>query len=91
MDAPDWTYEYSAALGMKYAYRDTPEGMEVMTEDRTRYSPREVALLQQAGGITAAVHRVKKVFEGRIVAFNPSPSPAASPGSARAPASPSPT
>jgi hypothetical protein len=65
--SPDWTYDDSPALGMKYAYRDTPEGLEVMCEDKTRYSPREVALLQKAGGITAAVHVVKKAFQGRIV------------------------
>jgi len=69
--APGWTYEHSAALSMGYAYRDTPDGLEVMVADKVRYSPREVALLQQAGGIKPGVHTVKKVFAGRIVGFSP--------------------
>mgnify|MGYP006281179061 CR=1 FL=1 len=62
-----WTYDYSEKLKMKYAYQKTSTGMHVMTEDKVRYAPDEIAVLNRAGGITPEVHRLKKVFDGRVV------------------------
>ena len=63
-----WTYYDSATLGMKYAVKETPLGPEVMTEDKTRYSAGEIAVLN-AGGVEVgkAVHNVKRVFSGTVV------------------------
>ena len=67
-DAPGWTYAYSDALSMRYAYRDTPQGPEVMTEDKTRYSASEVKVLADAGeSISLAIHLVKRAFNGEVV------------------------
>lgn len=60
-----WTYAHNAALNMRYAYRQTPGGLEIMTEDKTRYTPEEVRILAGADGrgqITPEIHRVKRVF-----------------------------
>ncbi len=67
-NAPGWTYDYSNALSMRYAYRQTPLGIEVITEDRTRYTAQEVKIMAKAGiEITPGVHSVKRVFQGEIV------------------------
>lgn len=63
----NWTYAHSAALGMQYAYRQTPDGPEVMTADKIRYTPEEVKHLDGAGGIRLSVHLVKRVFRGEVV------------------------
>jgi len=65
--ASGWTYETSEALGMKFAHRVSAGGIEVMTEDKVRYSPQEVLILRRIGGISKPVHLVKKVFEGKII------------------------
>jgi hypothetical protein len=71
-----WTYDYSNALSMRYAYRMTPLGPEVMTEDKTSYTPAEVKILSMAGvEISPEMHAVKRVFRGLIVdAGRPIPS-----------------
>lgn len=67
-----WTYAYSDALGMEYATRETPHGPEVMTADKTRYSPDEIAILASNGKeITPEIHLVKRIFEGTIVDYQP--------------------
>ena len=69
-----WTYYHSAALDMRYATRTTPDGPEVVTEDKTHYSAGEVALLSGYGngeGITPGIHAAKRVFDGRIVYAGP--------------------
>lgn len=60
-----WTYAHSKALNMRYAYRQTPGGLEIMTEDKTRYTPEEVRILagpDGSGQIDMATHMVKRVF-----------------------------
>lgn len=61
-------YYHSDAIGMDYAVRSTPLGPEVMTADKVRYSPDEVAVLN-AGGVEVSkeLHNVKKVFSGIVV------------------------
>lgn len=62
------TYDYSDALSMRYAYRQTPLGIEVITEDKTRYTAQEVKIMAKAGiEITPGLHTVKRVFQGEIV------------------------
>lgn len=67
MKNKSWTYDYSPDLGLKIAYRQTPYGPEVMTEDKINYSPAEIRLLSSVGGITLQIHNIKKVFHGEIV------------------------
>lgn len=63
-----WTYQYSEALGMKFAFQETDAGVEVMTEDKTWYSPEEVSIIAKTQGeITPEIHRVKRIFGGLIV------------------------
>lgn len=63
-----WTYQYSEALGMKFAFREADAGVEVMTEDKTRYSPEEVSIIAKTlGEITPEIHRVKRIFGGLVV------------------------
>jgi hypothetical protein len=67
-NASSWTYDYSDALSMRYAYRQTPLGIEVITEDKTRYTAQEVKIMAKAGiEITPGMHSVKRVFQGEIV------------------------
>ena len=73
-NAPGWTYAHSDALAMDYASRPSPigVGVEVMTADKVRYTPAEVARLSDAGvEISIGVHLVKKVFQGEIVDIAP--------------------
>jgi len=66
--AKNWAYAHSSALGMRYAYHVTPNGIEVMTEDKTRYTPDEVATIASGvGKITRSVHLVKRIFDGVVV------------------------
>ena len=66
--AKNWAYAHSSALGMRYAYHATPDGIEVMTEDKTRYTPDEVAAIASGvGEITRPVHLVKRIFDGMVV------------------------
>ena len=67
-----WTYYHSELLGMKYAVRETPLGAEVMTEDKVRYTPTEIAVLN-AGKIEVgkAVHNVKRLFSGTVMDVRP--------------------
>ena len=47
-------------------------GSEVMTADRVRYSPAEVAILAAAGvEVSIGVHLVKRLFKGQIVDAGP--------------------
>lgn len=63
-----WTYQHSDALKMKFAFRETDAGVEVMTEDKTRYSPEEVSVIAKTlGEITPEIHRVKRIFGGLVV------------------------
>ncbi|MEN6487659.1 MAG: hypothetical protein ABFD66_02050 [Smithella sp.] len=67
-----WTYAYSDALEMEYATRDTPQGPEVMTADKVRYSPDEISTISSNGGeISLEIHRVKRIFDGTIVYYRP--------------------
>ena len=67
-----WTYAYSDALGMRYATRNIGGVLELMTEDKVRYSAAEIALLSAQGvEIDKTTHFVKKVFEGEIVEVGP--------------------
>jgi hypothetical protein len=67
-----WTYAYSDALGMEYATRNTPQGPEVMTADKVRYSPDEISTISSNGGeISPEIHLVKRIFEGTIVDYRP--------------------
>ena len=60
----DWTYHYSKTLEMKYSWN--PKTGVVWTEDRVKYSPKEIELLK-GSEITKEVHELKKMFEGEIV------------------------
>lgn len=67
-----WTYAYSNALGMRYATRTTGGRLELMTEDKVRYSAAEIALLFSQGmEIDKTTHFVKKIFIGEIVEVGP--------------------
>lgn len=72
-----WTYAYSDALEMEYATRNTPQGPEVMTADKVRYSPDEISTISSNGGeISPEIHLVKRIFEGTIVDYlYPDPQP----------------
>ncbi len=75
-EAAGWRYAHSDALGMDYATRAVMggAGLEVMTADRVRYSPAEVATLAAAGmEISLGVHLVKRIFRGQIVDAGPPP------------------
>lgn len=63
----DWTYGYSEALGMKYAYRMIGDKIEVMTEDKFIYKDSEIRALHKMGGITPAIHAVKRCFRGEVL------------------------
>jgi hypothetical protein len=67
-----WTYAYSHAINMEYAIRNTQKGPEVMTADKTYYSPDEIRVLAKQGKeITPKIHMVKRIFEGTIVDYRP--------------------
>ena len=71
-DAPGWTYAYSDALGMRYATRSIGGVLELMTEDKVRYSAAEISMLSAQGmEIDKTTHFVKKVFTGEIVEVGP--------------------
>lgn len=75
-EAAGWVYAHSDALGMDYATRSVMSGAgaEVMTADRVRYSPAEVAILA-AGGVEISLeaHLVKRLFGGTIIDAGPPP------------------
>ena len=61
----NWTYYYSEILGMQYAVN---KNGYIMTEDKTLYSPIEVKILcKNHGEIDANIHKVKSIFEGKII------------------------
>lgn len=66
-----WTYDYSNALGMEYAFRQKQSGeMEAYTADRTHYSQREINIVHGKGAdgsIPREVHLIKHLFDGEIV------------------------
>ena len=67
----DWVYDYSSSLKLPYAWRKTDAGIEIMTEDKVRYTAKEVKIISDTiGEITPEVHLVKKVFKGEIIENN---------------------
>ena len=66
-----WIYDYSASLKLPYAWRKTPQGIEIMTEDKVRYTANEVKIISKTiGEITPEIHMVKKIMKGTIVENN---------------------
>ena len=63
----EWIYSYSKALRMRFKFRKTEAGIEVMTEDRVIYSADEVRELDRIGGITPEIHATKKAFGGTVL------------------------
>ena len=67
----DWVYDYSSSLKLPYAWRKTPQGIEIMTEDKVRYTAKEVKIISDTiGEITQGIHLIKKVFKGTIIENN---------------------
>lgn len=63
---PGWTYRYCDSLEQQIAIND--ETGILYTEDKTRYSAEEAAIIIRHGyQIPKAVHVVKKVFGGTVV------------------------
>lgn len=63
-----WTYGYSEALRMDFAYRLKDGKLETYTEDKVYYNEREVkAIAAHKDGITPQVHIIKKLFKGEII------------------------
>jgi hypothetical protein len=65
-----WLYndEPHPVINQHFAYKDTNAGRQIMFEDKTFYTEKEVKLLQDYGGLkNVNVHNVKKVFDGEIV------------------------
>lgn len=62
----EWEYWYSEALGMKYAMREQNEIWQIMTEDKTQYTMREIEALGDKQ-ITRGLHFVKRAFNGTIM------------------------
>jgi len=58
---PNWTYCYSELLKQKFAIHK--ETGWVRFQDDVMYSPGEIQIIKQGGGVlNPAVHNVKKVF-----------------------------
>jgi len=67
----EWSYDYSASLKQKYAFRKTDTGIEIMTEDKVRYNAKELKIISKTiGEITPEVHIAKRIFNGEIVENN---------------------
>lgn len=65
---PGWTYSYCESLQQNIAINDTTNVL--YTEDKTRYSPEETALLQSINfQIPKTVHIIKKTFGGTILSL----------------------
>jgi len=59
-----WTYIFSDTLNMKVAYNS--ETKIVTTEDKVEYTPDEIDALKD-GVITLQLHRLKKIFNGKVL------------------------
>ena len=63
-----WVFDYSSSLKLPYAWRKTPQGIEIMTEDKVRYSAKEVKIISDTiGEITPQIHTIKRIMGGVIV------------------------
>jgi hypothetical protein len=68
-----WKYheDKHPVINQHFAYKDTNDGRQIMFEDRTFYNEKEVALLQDNGGLQSqTVHDVKRIFDGEIMQIN---------------------
>jgi hypothetical protein len=65
---PGWTYYKSKILNKEYAFHDKTGW--VYFEDRVRYSPDEIKIINEAGGIVnTTLHNVKLVFGGEVIKY----------------------
>ena len=63
---PGWIYIRSDTLKQMIAFNE--ETGWVFCEDKTRYTPCELDIIEKSGtSATLSVHRVKKIFQGEIV------------------------
>ena len=63
-----WVFDYSSSLKFPYAWRKTPQGIEIMTEDKVRYTAKEVKIISDTiGEITPQIHTIKRIMGGEIV------------------------
>jgi hypothetical protein len=61
-----WIYIESGTLKQQIAFNE--ETGWVFCEDKTRYTPEELDVMEKNGAVaTLPVHRVKKIFQGEIV------------------------
>jgi hypothetical protein len=68
---PGWTYFTDDNLiGLEYAVHN--ETGWVYFSDMVKYSPEEIKILKESGITpTKQLHRVKKIFDGEIVRYEP--------------------
>lgn len=64
---PEWTYDYSPTLKMKFAVRVRNGLKEAYTEDKVYYNDYEITALKKTGELPLAVHIIKKLFNGIIL------------------------
>lgn len=64
---PEWTYDYSPTLKMKFAVRVRNGLKEAYTEDKVYYNDYEITALKKTGELPLEVHLVKKLFNGIIL------------------------
>lgn len=65
---PGWVYFKNDVLNKEFAVHE--ETGWVYSEDGVRYSPDEIKILDEAGGIIEpALHNVKLVFGGEVVKY----------------------
>ncbi len=63
---PGWEYKYSEELKQEIAYHK--ETGWVFCEDRTKYSPKEIAEIKKTQkNIPEKIHKIKNLFGGEIV------------------------
>lgn len=67
---PGWYYIYSEELKQEIAYSEKTGW--VFCEDGTKYSPKEIQVIKDNGGMIAlAAHILKKTFGGELVNGKP--------------------
>jgi len=64
-----WVYSNGIhpIIGIDYAVREQPNGIEIMFEDKVKYSPDEMLILKNHGGLRKDIHIVKRIFKGVVV------------------------
>jgi hypothetical protein len=68
---PGWEYYHSEKLNLDFAIHKKTGW--VYFEDKVRYSSEEIEVFRNggAGEVAVELHNVKKVFEGKIVRYEP--------------------